>query len=125
MNKENIIEKLEGIIEITKGMVNVSGDQYNMHYIEEIEALNYAVESIQENEKLKSKVTSALNTLAEETMQKVRVMGDKQELVEALCKLIEMTRYHVIAANSYHAFDNAVNVVRKHITDPVALQQSI
>ncbi len=66
-----------------------------------------------------SKVTKALNALVEETEKKSKLAQEKQELVDALCSLIVMTRSQVHAANSYPAFIKAVEVARKHITKPV------
>jgi hypothetical protein len=67
----------------------------------------------------KSKVTMALNSLVKETEKKVKLAEEKQELIQVLSSLIEMTRSQVYAANSYSAFIKAVEVVRKHITQPV------
>lgn len=66
-----------------------------------------------------SRVTRALNSLVKETEKRTKLAGEKEELIFALCSLIEMTRKQVHAASSYPAFSNAVEVARKHITKPV------
>lgn len=117
MQREIILSNLNDIIKSCKN--NIADDDskiWNNIWEENIEALYAAIDCVKNADSYKEKLIKALNTLQDETIQKVKYMEAYEDLMKSLGNMLEIFKKNVISASSYPFYTSANNIFLKYLS---------